>query len=53
MKVKVISKFFGIKENKNFEVGEILTSKDTTIARLKFFVSEDVCKEIKEDEKSK
>lgn len=50
MKVKVTKRFFASVEKKFFNTGDELTEKDTSITRLKQFISADVASEV-EDEK--
>lgn len=50
MKVKVTKRFFARVEKKFFNTGDELTEKDTSITRLKQFISADVASEV-EDEK--
>lgn len=50
MKVKITKRFFASVEKKYFNAGDEITEKDTSLTRLKQFVSADVASEV-EDEK--
>lgn len=48
MKIKVTRLFRGIKEDRDFSPGEILTTKECAEDRLKLFVEKGVAEEVEE-----
>lgn len=54
MKIKVTKIFKGLEENRDFLIGEVLTtSSDCTEERMKLFIEKEVAEAVEEAEKPK